>query len=94
MGFFHSPWDFSKRSIQRIYFLPHSPILHRNGLDFYSQPVGGISTGLSENQADKKAQIHPDPVMDEFGSFNDIIIIWLVGQGHPSEKYDFVNWDD
>ena len=19
---------------------------------------------------------------------------WLVGQGHPSEKYDFVNWDD
>ena len=21
-------------------------------------------------------------------------IIWLVGQGHPSEKYEFVNWDD
>ena len=21
-------------------------------------------------------------------------IVWLVGQGHPSEKYDFVNWDD
>ena len=21
-------------------------------------------------------------------------LIWLVGQGHPSEKYDFVNWDD
>ena len=20
--------------------------------------------------------------------------IWLVGAGHPSEKYDFVNWDD
>ena len=20
--------------------------------------------------------------------------IWLVGQGHPSEKYEFVNWDD
>ena len=19
---------------------------------------------------------------------------WLVGQGHPSEKYEFVNWDD
>ena len=19
---------------------------------------------------------------------------WLVGQGHLSEKYDFVNWDD
>ena len=19
---------------------------------------------------------------------------WLVGQGHASEKYDFVNWDD
>ena len=22
------------------------------------------------------------------------IPIWLVGQGHPSEKYEFVNWDD
>ena len=22
------------------------------------------------------------------------MIIWLVGQGHPSEKYEFVNWDD
>ena len=22
------------------------------------------------------------------------ILFWLVGQGHPSEKYDFVNWDD
>ena len=21
-------------------------------------------------------------------------ILWLVGQGHPSEKYEFVNWDD
>ena len=21
-------------------------------------------------------------------------IIWLVGQGHPSETYEFVNWDD
>ena len=21
-------------------------------------------------------------------------LIWLVGQGQPSEKYDFVNWDD
>ena len=20
--------------------------------------------------------------------------IWLVGQGHPSEKYEFVTWDD
>ena len=20
--------------------------------------------------------------------------IWLVGQGHPPEKYEFVNWDD
>ena len=19
---------------------------------------------------------------------------WLVGQGHPSEKYEFVSWDD
>ena len=22
------------------------------------------------------------------------LVGWLVGQGHPSEKYDFVNWDD
>ena len=22
------------------------------------------------------------------------ICFWLVGQGHPSEKYEFVNWDD
>ena len=21
-------------------------------------------------------------------------IFWLVGQGHPCQKYDFVNWDD
>ena len=26
------------------------------------------------------------------GFFN--LFIWLVGQGHPSEKYEFVNWDD
>ena len=24
----------------------------------------------------------------------NVVIYWLVGQGHPSEKYDFVNWDD
>ena len=22
------------------------------------------------------------------------VLFWLVGQGHPSEKYEFVNWDD
>ena len=27
--------------------------------------------------------------------FGNIKIIgWLVGRGHPSEKYEFVNWDD
>ena len=25
---------------------------------------------------------------------NPITWCWLVGQGHPSEKYEFVNWDD
>ena len=24
----------------------------------------------------------------------NILKSWLVGQGQPSEKYDFVNWDD
>ena len=24
----------------------------------------------------------------------DEIHVWLVGQGHPSEQYEFVNWDD
>ena len=25
---------------------------------------------------------------------DEIVHYWLVGQGHPSEKYDFVTWDD
>ena len=26
--------------------------------------------------------------------FQDLDLLWLVVFGHPSEKYEFVNWDD
>ena len=29
-----------------------------------------------------------------FPGATSMIHFWLVGQGHPSEKYEFVNWDD
>ena len=38
----------------------------------------------------------PPPRATKNGLLMDatMMLLWLVGQGHPSEKYEFVNWDD
>ena len=36
---------------------------------------------------------HPPALDGSRGIKNLAVSNWLVGQGHPSEKYEFVNWD-
>ena len=59
---------------------------NNNGEEDHQMISMGVQQAMSDYQGVGTKMNGDSPTPQSHG--------WLVGQGHPSEKYEFVNWDD